>query len=115
MRRVCRDLMHRRSGALSPFQAFDIDLIKETCQKRLNEKPSLGRPKERNFPKLSAVLPKLHRLAGIEIVPVQETKPVVNKTTSKPVQRKFDGNEMEEVFLMVPHDTTNASDDFGTI
>jgi len=28
MRRVCRDLMHRRSGALSPFQAFDIDQIK---------------------------------------------------------------------------------------
>ena len=30
MRRVCRDLMHRRSGALSPFHDHDIDLIKVT-------------------------------------------------------------------------------------
>jgi len=43
-----------------------------------------GKPKERKFPKLNAVLPKMHRLAGIDIAPVAE-KSTVTKTTTKPV------------------------------
>jgi hypothetical protein len=57
-------------------------LFQEQCQKRLNDKPELGKTTEKKYPKMDSIMPKLHNLAGF---PPIETKSTVNKVTTKPV------------------------------
>jgi len=98
MRRVCKDQLPRRSGALSPFKNLEIDGIKEICQKRLAEKPKAGEMRKRNFEKINSVLPRLHKAINSNVYDKKDVQ-------YKPTQRKRFNSKGEECpdFFMKAH------------